>query len=59
MTSFVAKPSLTAVFDHLHYTIKKYWKDLGVCPESDPATVCGMLEQGLDYIVIVVCIITV
>ena len=60
MTSFGAKPSLTVVFDRLHYAIKNYRKDsLGVCPESDPVTVCGMLGQGLDYMVIVACIITV
>ena len=28
-----------------------------MCPESDPVTVCGMLGQGLDYMVIVACII--
>ena len=59
MTSFVAKPSLTVVFDRLHYAIKNYRKDLGMWPKSDPVTVCGMLGQGLDYMAIVACIFSI
>lgn len=66
MTSFVARPFLTAVYGSLtvcnqtvHYAIKNCRKDLGMRSESDPVTVCGMLGQGLDYMIIVVCIISV
>ena len=59
MTSLIARPSLAAVFDRLHYAIKNCRKDLVMWPESDPVTVCGILGQELDYMVIVACIISV
>ena len=66
MTSFAARPFLTAVYGSLtvcnqtvHYAIKNCRKDLEVWPESDSVTVCGMLGQELDYMVIVACIISV
>ena len=55
MTSLIARPSLAAVYDCLHYAIKTCRKYLGMRPESDSVTVCGMLGQELDYMVIVAC----
>ena len=59
MTSLIARPSLAAVYGHLHYAIKNCRKDLGMLPESDPVTVCGMLEIGIEYMFLAAYIISV